>query len=187
MNHALLREAMTLFEQHPSFTTNTAWIDGNKASLAGRIVLLAGAKRATDDMGGIIGRTVIHDGYLRDVPELARELTGLTAMEARYLFNWRRTLAEMRSAVDDITDYRAISGRPYWMDTEADHRYITDQGRIVGFAHRRTAAILTMGTWHEVICPDPIQAARLARAHSRTLGGVPYRFRPLHTRRSITA
>lgn len=187
MNRELLYDAMLMHEQYQSRVTNTAWINGDRACLAGRIVLLAGATVSRTGLRPEIGRTVDYQGRKRDVPELAAEIAGLTAMEARWLFHWRRTLPEIRSAVNDIRDDRAITGRPYWIDTEADHRFITPGGVILAAAHRRTVFLRMAGKWTDCACPSPGQAARLARVEARAAGAAPYRLTERTARRSITA
>lgn len=184
---SLLHEAMTLHEQYPSFTTNRAWIDGQKASLAGRICLLAGAERADGGLGLDAGRHVIYQGYKRDVPELAAELTGLTAMEARWLLHRKRTSAEIRGAVREVDDQLPISGRPYWVDTECEHRYITRAGKIVVAQHRRAVFAYDFGVWGCTIFPSREQAHRYARLTAVDLKAVPYRLTTPPDRRSIHA
>jgi hypothetical protein len=171
---SLLQQAMTLHEQYPSFTTTTAWIDGAKTSLAGRLCLLAGAERDDTGPGAECGLTVRYQGAWHTVPDLATELAGLTAMEGRWLFHWGRDIDSARHAVLDVEAGRAIAGRPYWLDPQAHRRFIDPAGRITVATHRRTVMRTLQNRWVAIDMADEAMARAYARTLARLTHATPY-------------
>jgi hypothetical protein len=186
-NTALLLDALTHLETHPELISTRAWIDGDTACLAGRIVLLAGAYPVMRGLRTEIGRTVAYHGRHRDVAELAIELTEVSVSEGRWLFHWERSLPEQIRGLTAICADLAIPGRPYWSLTDTDQRYADDRGTITVARQRRTVFYLDDRTWRHVHTIDAQDAEFLARQLAADARSHLLTIRPVHTSRSLTS
>lgn len=173
-SHMILKEAMAFQEAHPGLRLISRWIDQDRASLAGRICLVAGATPVPPGTDDDTGRIVTFEGRRHEVPQLARDLTGLTNNEANWLFHWIRTGDEQHIAVDALLQDRAIPGRPYWAYRDCHHRWISSGGFVQVAQQRRTVYLLEPGGWQAYDCHDPASAYRWAGNKAREMGALTY-------------
>lgn len=173
-SHMILKEAMAFQEAHPGMRLASRWIDGERASLAGRICLVAGATVVPTGTDDDTGRLVTYEGRRHEVPQLARDLTGLVNSEANWLFHWIRTGDEQRIAIDALLEDRAIPGRPYWTYRDCHHRWISTGGFVQAAQMRRSVYLLEHTGWQAYDCKSTPSAHQWAANQARAMGALTY-------------
>lgn len=138
-------------EAHPEQWTEDQWFRESAAGLAGRIALQMGAQPVHPDSTGIMNGYVEHRGLVVHVRDLAIRVTGITQSEASHLFSQRATLAQQGIWVRQIIDDQAMTYPDGTAVTSTEDAWADLRCTTVLRRHRRTAFVLTGGTWEATV------------------------------------
>lgn len=138
-----LVRALHHIELHPEQWDQQEWFCGTAACLAGHICLQHGWQPVDGSEEATGARMVAKGNLADDVAARACIIAGITAAEGYYLFRSDRTMDDLRTAIHNIDNDRAIV--PWLWDRRfrAEHEWRTPGRDLEVVAHRRTTAIRT--------------------------------------------
>lgn len=149
-----LVKALNHIELHPEEWDQSRWFCGTKACLAGHICIQNGWAPIQPDGLDWDSPRVTNGNRIDYVMPRAQILARLSDSEADYLFHSTRTMHDLRAAVHNIDNDRAIVPLMWTNGHHAEHVWRDRRGALEVAAHRRTTAVRTPHGFEATVHPD---------------------------------